>query len=118
MVSSIPTVTLTLSAPTLQNGHTQTIRRQKSTNCLSVFDHFVRLAHKGLSKKNAVRSFQFNSGARYEKKILLKIGREVFIVLFPRSPLPSPLSQKYFTSLLYLIFASARSIKDIQSQAI
>ena len=67
---------------------------------------------------NAIRSFQFNSGARYEKKIILKIGREVFIALFPRSPLPSPLSQKYFTSLLYLIFASARSIKDIQSQAI
>ena len=30
--------------------HTQTIRRLKSTNCLSVIDHFVRLAVKGLSK--------------------------------------------------------------------
>ena len=28
--------------------HTQTIRRQQPTNCLSVFDHFVRLALKGL----------------------------------------------------------------------
>ena len=28
--------------------HTQTIRRQKPTNCLSVFDHFVDLARKGL----------------------------------------------------------------------
>ena len=28
--------------------HTQTIRRQESTNCLSVFDHFVGLAIKGL----------------------------------------------------------------------
>ena len=28
--------------------HTQTIRQQQPTNCLSVFDHFVRLAHKGL----------------------------------------------------------------------
>ena len=28
--------------------HTQTIRRQQSTNCLNVFDHFVRLALKGL----------------------------------------------------------------------
>ena len=28
--------------------HTQTIRRQKLTNCLSVFDHFVGLALKGL----------------------------------------------------------------------
>ena len=28
--------------------HHQTIRRQQLTNCLSVFDHFVGLAHKGL----------------------------------------------------------------------
>ena len=28
--------------------HTQRIRRQKQTNCLSVFDHFVELALKGL----------------------------------------------------------------------
>ena len=30
--------------------HTQTIRRQQPTNCLSVFDHFVVLALKGLSR--------------------------------------------------------------------
>ena len=29
--------------------HTQTIRRQQPTNCLSVFDHFVGLALTGLS---------------------------------------------------------------------
>ena len=29
--------------------HTHTIRRQKPTNCLSVFDDFVGLALKGLS---------------------------------------------------------------------
>ena len=29
--------------------HTQTIRRQQPTNCLSLFDHFVGLALKGLS---------------------------------------------------------------------
>ena len=29
--------------------HTQTIRRQQPTNCLSVFDHFVGLAVKGLT---------------------------------------------------------------------
>ena len=28
--------------------HTQTIRRQKPTNCLNVFDHFVGLALKEL----------------------------------------------------------------------
>ena len=30
--------------------HTQTIRRQKPKNCLSVFDHFVGLGLKGLNK--------------------------------------------------------------------
>ena len=30
--------------------HTQTIRWQKLRNCLSVFDHFVGLAPKGLTK--------------------------------------------------------------------
>ena len=30
--------------------HTQTIRRQKPTNCLSVFDRFVGLAFKGLKQ--------------------------------------------------------------------
>ena len=30
--------------------HTQVIRRQKLTNCLSVFDHFAELAFEGLSK--------------------------------------------------------------------
>ena len=29
--------------------HAQTIRRQKPTNCLSLFDHFVGLALKGLN---------------------------------------------------------------------
>ena len=29
--------------------HTQTIRRQFSDYCLSVFDHFVQLAFKGLN---------------------------------------------------------------------
>ena len=29
--------------------HTQTIRQQQPTNCLSVFDHFVGLALKGLN---------------------------------------------------------------------
>ena len=32
--------------------HTHTIRRQKPTNCLSVFDHFAGLALKGLSYRN------------------------------------------------------------------
>ena len=30
--------------------HTQTIRRQHATNCLSVFDHFVGLALQGLKE--------------------------------------------------------------------
>ena len=30
--------------------HTQTIRRRNPTNCLSMFDHFLGLAVKGLKK--------------------------------------------------------------------
>ena len=33
--------------------HTQTIRLQQPTNCLSVFGHFVRLALKGLTLRQA-----------------------------------------------------------------
>ena len=41
--------------------HTQAIqiRWQQPRNCLSVFDHFVGLALKGLSEYNEIRSFTF-----------------------------------------------------------
>ena len=32
--------------------HTQTIRRQQPTNCLSAFDHFWGLVLKGLTQEN------------------------------------------------------------------
>ena len=41
-------LTLQESTPQMVK-HTQTIRRQKLTNCLSVFDLFVELALKGLN---------------------------------------------------------------------
>ena len=34
--------------------HTQTIRREKPTNCLSMFDNFVGLALKGLREKSPI----------------------------------------------------------------
>ena len=34
--------------------HTQTIRRLLLTNCLSVFDHFMGLAPKGLGKSRPI----------------------------------------------------------------
>ena len=37
--------------------HTQTRRRLLSTNCLSVFDHFVGLALKGLTEVNDITFF-------------------------------------------------------------
>ena len=36
--------------------HTQTIRRQKPTSCFSVFDHFVKLALKGLKQIEALNT--------------------------------------------------------------
>ena len=40
--------------------HTQAIRRLLPTNCLSVFDHFVGLALKGLNKTNFFGSREFD----------------------------------------------------------
>ena len=40
-------LTVKMSTPKMVK-HTQTIHRQKPTNCLSVFEHFVTLALKGL----------------------------------------------------------------------
>ena len=41
-----------LSAPHKMVKHTQTIRRLLPTNCLSVLNHFVELAMKGLNANN------------------------------------------------------------------
>ena len=41
--------------------HTQTIRRQKPTNCLSVFDHFVGLALEGLKSGCLINFSQLKS---------------------------------------------------------
>ena len=44
---------LTIKAPERRQmvKHTQTICRQQSANCLSVFDHFVGLALEGLKQQ-------------------------------------------------------------------
>ena len=46
--------------PAKLQKHTQTIRRQKPTNCLSVFDHFVGLALKGLMLISLIRNAPFS----------------------------------------------------------
>ena len=49
-VASLETVFVNpLRANSTMIRHTETIRRQKPTNCLSVLDHFVGLARKGLN---------------------------------------------------------------------
>ena len=40
--------------------HTQTIRQQQTTNCLSVFDHFVGLVLKRLKKAYFSSLYSFN----------------------------------------------------------
>ena len=49
---------LTLLAPTPQNGQTHSIRRQKLTNCLSVFDLFVGLALKELKSQIKIKQIK------------------------------------------------------------
>ena len=45
--------------------HIQTIRRQQPTNCLSVFDHFVGLALKGLNPSYANLPFLYITPKSY-----------------------------------------------------
>ena len=53
--------------------HTQAIqiRWQQPRNCLSVFDHFVGLALKGLSEYNEIRSFRFNLHSTSKAKYIV-----------------------------------------------
>ena len=44
--------------------HTQTIRRQKPTNCLSVFEHFLGLVLKGL---------------RVRRKLVIKFDQKIIL---------------------------------------
>ena len=41
--------------------HTQKFGRQQSTNCLTVFDHFVGLVFKGLISENLLYSLNFET---------------------------------------------------------
>ena len=53
--------------------YTQTIRLQQPTNCLSVFDHFVKLVLKGLSN--------FQSTIILQEAIIKKQLRIIFVML-------------------------------------
>ena len=50
--------------------HTQTIRRLLSTNCLSVFDHFVGLVFKGLKFKRMPFCAKPEQRSRKQKDLL------------------------------------------------
>ena len=51
--------------------HTQTIRWQKPTNCLSVFDHFVGLALKGLKLCYMCKRKFFSFSTILQKNVIL-----------------------------------------------
>ena len=61
---------------------TQTIRRQQPTNCLSLFDHFVGLALKGLysSSNVLVRSQQCNTLKQYPELYAIGFGTDYYIL--------------------------------------
>ena len=67
---------LTLYAPIPQNSQTHWNNLSKPTNCLSLFDHFVGSAHKGLrgiavlrSKLVLAKSFQMKYKKAFEDKL-------------------------------------------------
>ena len=72
--------------------HIQTIRRREATNCLSVFDHFVGLALKGLNKNNQIKkifaccifcreiaNFKIQSNIKF---FIVLVFLSVFIIIF------------------------------------
>ena len=63
--------------------HTQTIRLQfAETNCLSAFDHFVKLALKGLKDNFSLKNFHINSTS---------VIRPVkWTIIETNKPLPAP----------------------------
>ena len=71
---------------------TQTIHRLLLTNCLSVFDHFVGLALKGLNKKVVTKYFTDNEMTHVEmkqKNTILFFPAQV-LVKFSLSPIDEP----------------------------
>ena len=54
--------------------HTQKIRRQKPTNCLSVFDYFSELVLKGLRTFHYTDKFQFHWFNAYCNGYLVSTG--------------------------------------------
>ena len=78
--------------------HTQTIRRQHSTNCLSVFDHFVGLALKAL-KKVAYQKFLENFIRRLTI-IILQANTQRSETLHTRSSICIYKSQNFTFSML------------------
>ena len=59
--------------------HTQKIRQQKPTNCLSVFDHFEGLALKSL-KQNLLKNHEFISRIAKKKLEVTRIYRRLHIL--------------------------------------
>ena len=60
--------------------HTQKIRQQNPTNCLSVFDHFEGLALKWL-KQNLLKNHEFISRIAKKKKLeVTRIYRRLHIL--------------------------------------
>ena len=61
--------------------HTQTIRRQQPTNCLSLFDHFVGLALKGLPPFDTWDCYYFESNLSPILQIKVLLMKKACIVL-------------------------------------
>ena len=54
--------------------HTETIGLQQPTNCLSVFDHFMKLALKGLTKNIVTGRYKSHIWPTKLKKTLVYSG--------------------------------------------
>ena len=80
--------------------HSQTIRRQKLTNCLSVFDHFVKLALKGLTISFFQKKFLFSFPLPFF--FFLSFWRRFFHCFFLLFSWLCRVSQPYLQIVLFL----------------
>ena len=93
--------------------HTQTIWRQQSTNCLSVFDHFVGLALKGLTSRGVFMALPNIYDVIFYARNLLNIYYGTFSLQKILVAFSDLLSTKLFLHLFKSYFCFITTIQII-----
>ena len=86
--------------------HTQTIRLQQPTNCLSVFDHFVGLALKELI---FMKIYQKNWDKVFLKNIYISLWQLLFAPLDKKcNAMKIAKKNTYISYMMYLLYKNSK----------